>query len=620
NYLEQGTDEPVATAKTAIDQTFGEEVTEYAIDVEGYNKVDPTTKSIVLGVSGNVINFYYSINSYKLTINYQHEDGTAAAATHEETLANGEAYSVTSPEITGYTPDQAVVAGVMGTSDVTVTVTYTARTDIAYTVNYLEQGTDKVLKEAKVVGNKTIGEEVTEWADYIEGYSCLEYNKTLVLAASGNVINFYYTANEYYVTYEPGSGSGTMTDESNPYIFREEVTVLGNGFTAPEGYHFTHWQASGGEQLEAYDAGEGNEVPVFDVERNYYPGDKFLMPSYDVTLTAQWAQNTYTITFAAGNNGSLSGTASFSGIVHGTKWGEAGLTVPTPIANSGYRFSSWTPLLPASDTAITGNLTFTANFTRISDRDDDDDDDRDRDRGRDRDVPETIEIIPEEIPLAAPQLNKTDHYQYLQGYPDNTIRPEGYITKEEAAAVFYRLLAPDYRVSIMTFDHKFTDVQTDRWSLKYIATLANGGIIEGNPDGTFQPQKPITKAELAALASRFDNLSPFSDDRFSDIAGHWANKYINSAAVKGWVKGNPDGTFEPDKPITRAEFATLVNNVLERRVRKDKILPDARRFPDLSESEWYYEAMQEAINSHYYIRLEDTYEEWTEIYFPDLEM
>ncbi|HOM43765.1 MAG TPA: S-layer homology domain-containing protein, partial [Bacillota bacterium] len=166
----------------------------------------------------------------------------------------------------------------------------------------------------------------------------------------------------------------------------------------------------------------------------------------------------------------------------------------------------------------------------------------------------------------------------------------------------------------------FTDVQADRWSLKYIATLANGGIIEGNPDGTFQPEKPITKAELAALASRFDNLSPFTDDSFSDIAGHWANKYINSAAVKGWVKGNPDGTFEPDKPITRAEFATLVNNVLERRVRKDKILPDARRFPDLSESEWYYEAMQEAINSHYYIRLEDTYEEWTEIYFPDLEM
>jgi hypothetical protein len=243
---------------------------------------------------------------------------------------------------------------------------------------------------------------------------------------------------------------------------------------------------------------------------------------------------------------------------------------------------------------------------------------RDRDRDDDDDDDNVVEIIEEEIPLALPELNKADHYQYLQGYPDNTVRPDGNITREEVAAVFYRLLTVDYRGSIMTQDHSFTDVPAGKWSTKYIATLANGKILEGNPDGTFEPTEFITKAELAAVASRFDNLSPFESDKFSDISGHWANKYINSAAEKGWVKGNADGTFNPDKLITRAEFATLVNNVLERRVHKENILPDAKKFPDLLESKWYYEAMMEAINSHYYNRMEDTYEEWTEIYYPEL--
>ena len=107
---------------------------------------------------------------------------------------------------------------------------------------------------------------------------------------------------------------------------------------------------------------------------------------------------------------------------------------------------------------------------------------------------------------------------------------------------------------------------------------------------------------------------------FSDVSGHWAEELINSAAQKGWVTGYPDGTFKPDQYITRAEFVTLVNNVLERRVKAEDILPEARQFPDLDKDAWYYEAMQEAINSHDYIRKPDGYEEWTEIYYPDLDM
>lgn len=219
-----------------------------------------------------------------------------------------------------------------------------------------------------------------------------------------------------------------------------------------------------------------------------------------------------------------------------------------------------------------------------------------------------------------PELNLEDHFAYIQGYPDNTVRPEGLVSREEVAAVFYRLLTDESRNALMTTSNNFPDVASSRWSNRHISTLVNGGIIQGYNDGTFKPGSSITRAELATIASRFDNLSPFVADRFSDISGHWANEYINSAADKGWVNGYPDGTFRPNQAITRAEFVTLVNAVLERRVHAENILEDARVFPDLSESAWYYEAMQEAINSHTYVRLEDGYEEWIEIYYPELDM
>lgn len=241
------------------------------------------------------------------------------------------------------------------------------------------------------------------------------------------------------------------------------------------------------------------------------------------------------------------------------------------------------------------------------DEDDDDDDDRDDEV-----------IIDEVLPQAF--LNMNDHIQYIQGYPDNTVRPEGLITREEVATVFYRLLDESYRWNILTLIESFPDIESNRWSVKHISTLANGDIINGYPDRSFRPNNYITRAELATIASKFDKLTPSDSNLFSDIEGHWASKYINSAALKGWVSGYPDGTFKPDQYITRAEFVTLVNNVLERRVHKEHILPEARAFPDLLEDAWYYEAMQEAINSHTYNRLEDLYEEWLEIYYPMLDM
>lgn len=221
----------------------------------------------------------------------------------------------------------------------------------------------------------------------------------------------------------------------------------------------------------------------------------------------------------------------------------------------------------------------------------------------------------EELKTEDNKLNKDDHIKYIQGYLDNTIRPNNNITREEVAAVFFRLLEDSYRDKIRSNNAKYEDVELNRWSSKHIATLSNGKILQGYPGNIFRPQSTITRAEVAAIASRFDSLDVIEKRAFSDIRGHWAEQYINSAEAKGWVKGYSDGTFKPDNPITRAEFVTLVNNVLGRKVSKENILKGIKKFKDLDESEWYYEHMVEASNSHIYEkdRLSDGSEVWIDI-------
>ncbi len=164
------------------------------------------------------------------------------------------------------------------------------------------------------------------------------------------------------------------------------------------------------------------------------------------------------------------------------------------------------------------------------------------------------EEIPDDEP---PLLNLADHFAYIVGYPDNTVRPEGLITREEVAAVFFRLLDPSYRELIRTSVSDFPDVLPDRWSSKHIATLATGGV-EGYPDGTFKPGNFVTRRKARDDSIAVRRRAGFLDTNiFPDVEGHWAEKYINSAAAKGWVEGYPDGTFKPDAYITRAEFVTL---------------------------------------------------------------
>mgnify|MGYP002616727553 CR=1 FL=1 len=222
--------------------------------------------------------------------------------------------------------------------------------------------------------------------------------------------------------------------------------------------------------------------------------------------------------------------------------------------------------------------------------------------------------IPDDVPTG---LNGDDHFAYIVGYPDGNVKPGSSITRAEVATIFFRLLTEDVRTANSTQANSLSDVSRGQWFNHAISTLSSMGIVKGNPDGTFDPDAPITRAEFAAIAARFDDKNTNTTSNFSDIASHWAKDEIGVAANKGWINGYPDSTFRPDQYITRAEAMTLVNRVLNRLPEKSEdLLDDMIKWPDNADaSVWYYLAVQEATNSHDYSDKSnaDKYEKWTKI-------
>ncbi len=220
-----------------------------------------------------------------------------------------------------------------------------------------------------------------------------------------------------------------------------------------------------------------------------------------------------------------------------------------------------------------------------------------------RDIPYIPTPTPTPTP-AKPALNTADHYAYLMGYPDGTVRPNGSITRAEATTIFFRLLTEESRSQFWATENRYSDVRAGQWYNNAVSTMTSAGIVNGYPDGTFRPNAPITRAEMAKIIALFAKLDKTAD-RFPDTAGHWAEAYIRLAAGNGWIEGYPDGSFRPDRSITRAETVTMIDRVLER-VPKDesRLLPHETMltFPDCRPGQWFYIAVQEAANSHVYER------------------
>lgn len=224
-------------------------------------------------------------------------------------------------------------------------------------------------------------------------------------------------------------------------------------------------------------------------------------------------------------------------------------------------------------------------------------------------------IVPLDLAPVPEMLNGDDHFAYINGYDDGTVRPNSNITRAEVAIIFFRLLKDEVRDKYLTRENTFADVNADDAYNTAISTMANAGIVNGRSEGEFAPDEYITRAEFTTICARFNDSNSKAENAFTDIDLHWASEYILEAVSYGWIEGYEDYTFRPDQFIYRAEAITLINRVMHRiPLNTDSLLDGMTTWSDNSdENAWYYVAIQEAANSHKYTRDDNGYETWTEL-------
>ena len=307
------------------------------------------------------------------------------------------------------------------------------------------------------------------------------------------------------------------------------------------------------------------------------------------TVEIQYTRNSYTLTINyVYRDGSKAAESHIETILYGKDY-----SVTSPKI-SGYTADK----LVVSGTMPADNRTVTVTYTKNG--------------GHHPRPKPTVEIEDDD----ALGLNTTDHFAYIVGYGNGEVRPQNNITRAEVATIFFRLLTDDVRDEKLTKTNRYSDVAATSWYNTAVSTLSSMGIITGYPDGTFRPNAAITRAEFAAIAARFDHDGDKTAAKFSDIASHWAKDEISIAYNNGWITGYPNSTFGPQRDITRAETMTLVNRVLNRQPEtEDDLLPNMTVWTDNANPKaWYYLAVQEATNSHYYeFKTNSQYEKWTEL-------
>ena len=395
---------------------------------------------------------------------------------------------------------------------------------------------------------------------------------------------------QYVLRYDANGGTGTMEDQTFPH---GQAHPLEKCAFSREGYRFVGWATKP----------EGGEVKYED-QTNIKLDKEFPNLKDDnkgVTLYAVWEEQSVTLSYEPNDAelGSVSKASETVDAVTGTAKGS------TAQPKSGARFDGWysadgallskelTFVPTKKDGAVWQGTTYYAHFSAK----------------RSPSTPSTPAKPDETKPTLAPipeMLNGEDHYAYLLGYEDGTVRPNGSISRAEVATVLFRLLKDDVRMQNLTKDNAYSDVSDTAWYAAAVSTLSKMGVISGYPDGTFRPNAPITRAEFAAMIARFDETAKSADTPFTDISGHWAENAIGKAYGNGWVEGSSKTVFCPESNLTRAETATLLNRVLHRLPEKESdLLANQIVWPDNPETFWGYLAIQEATNSHEYERKAD---------------
>lgn len=373
--------------------------------------------------------------------------------------------------------------------------------------------------------------------------------------------------------YKNEQGTEMRFGDIDTYAFGDDVTVR-TAHPEKEGYTFTCWT---------------NIKNIVTVDAN----GQFKMPAENVRFDATFEINQYNVTYKVDGKEVGTDVYNFNSDV---------VIRPIP-TKEGHTFKGWKIgdadaenfKMPAHDVTIEG--TFAKDSSGGS-------------SGHHHRRPTVT--IPDKVPTG---LNGNDHYAYIVGYPDKTVRPQNGITRAEVATIFFRLLTDETRDANSTKSNSYSDVAAGAWYNHAVSTLSAMGIVKGDSDGKFNPNAPITRAEFAAIAARFDDKANTTTADFSDIASHWAKNEISAASNNGWITGYPDGTFRPDNKITRAEAMTLVNRVLKRLPETEEDLHDDMiKWSDNSDvSQWFYLDVQEATNSHYYQTKENQFEKWSEL-------
>lgn len=395
----------------------------------------------------------------------------------------------------------------------------------------------------------------------------------------------WFHAERYTLHYNVNGGTGTMEDQTFSHGDAQALTECA---FARDGYSFVGWAKNAAAQQADY----SDQASLF-FEKAFPEGTK------EATLYAVWKENTVTLSYVSADE--TLGTVSLASedilaasgekARGSTAQPKSGCTFDGWYSENGTLLSGELTYVPVKDGSVWHSSTYTARFSRIP-------------------VTPAKPTEPKQdtVTLAPiPQiLNGDDHYAYLVGYEDGTVRPNGSISRAEVATVLFRLLKDDVRMQNLTKDNAYSDVPDTAWYAAAVSTLSKMGVISGYPDGTFRPNAPITRAEFAAMIARFDETAKSADTPFTDISSHWAENAIGKAYGNGWVEGSSKTVFCPESNLTRAETATLLNRVLHRLPEKESdLLANQIVWPDNPETFWGYLAIQEATNSHEYERKAD---------------
>lgn len=574
-YLREGDNKVLAPEKVVTDQTFDTEVTEQAADVVGYTP-DAPSKTMILDEYNKVLTFSYSANTYDYTVRHikQLPDGSYDEANAEVETLSGKFEALAAVTAKDYgshypTNDADTKQNIKIEKGLTIDVKY----DLDEHTLTFETNGGSAINPVTVRHGNAVARPADPTKDkytfigwYADPEFTEEYDFATVLEADKTIYaKFELTSTpigDIYVRYDvlhikqlPDGTYDLANAEVEHLSAKKDSTVT----AVIKDYRATHHvnvnrtlSKLTGTAIQPYMGVDGK--PVYTILSVYYDLD-FHTLTFDTMGGSKIAPET---------------------VRHG-------LTVAKPKdpVNGGYIFDGWytdktyrTPYNFA--TPLTQDTTIYAKWFLI--------------------------VLPGvTVKKNTPKLNTADHFAYVQGYPDGTVKPAGNITRAETAAILFRLMDDASRKTYYSTKSGFRDVASSSWYNTYVATLNNAGVITDSSNGYFRPNEAITRAELAAMLAKFSETTGAAN-YFNDVsAKYWAANAIAICAKLGWITGYPDGTFRPDKNVTRAELMAMINRATGRAPKSaDAFLPGMKTWIDNTSDKWYYLDVQEATNSHSY--------------------